>query len=111
MQNTLLMSDASREVMFLRQLIRSVGFDIANPTPLLSDNNGALAIARNPCDHQRSKHIDIRYHYIRERADSNDVALVFVGTEKQLADVMTKALGSVQHTANTLGLGIRDHSA
>ena len=106
-------SDAARDLMFLRHLLASLNFDttntVASPTPLLVDNNAAISLSKNPIDHQRSKHIDIRYHYIRERVANKDIATLYCSTDKQLADVMTKALGPEKHKVNVSGLGIKCH--
>nr|GEX51773.1 retrovirus-related Pol polyprotein from transposon TNT 1-94 [Tanacetum cinerariifolium] len=56
------------------------------------DSNAAIAISCNPVQHSRTKHIDVRYHFIKERVEKGIVELFFVGTEYQLADLFTKAL-------------------
>ena len=106
-------SDAACDLMFLRHLLASLNFDttntVASPKPLLVDNNAAISLSKNPIDHQRSKHIDNRYHYIRERVENKDIATLYCSTDKQLADVMTKALGPEKHKVNVSGLGIKCH--
>jgi len=59
------------------------------------DNQSAIALSRNPVFHDRSKHIDVRYHFIRECVDEGGIVLSYTETEQQLADVLTKALGRV----------------
>ena len=60
---------------------------------MFGDNNGSLALAANPGgEHQRSKHIDVRYHYIRQRVELKELVTLKVGTKHQLADFLTKAL-------------------
>ena len=54
------------------------------------DNQGAIALAKNPVFHQRSKHIDIRYHYIRLEVENKNVILCYVPSEKNVADIFTK---------------------
>nr|GFC17303.1 retrovirus-related Pol polyprotein from transposon TNT 1-94 [Tanacetum cinerariifolium] len=56
------------------------------------DSNEAIAISCNPVQHSRTKHIDVRYHFIKEKVEKGIVELFFVGTEYQLADLFTKAL-------------------
>ena len=56
------------------------------------DNQGAMALAKNPQFHARTKHIDIQHHYVREQVNAGSVALEYVPTEKQVADGLTKAL-------------------
>jgi hypothetical protein len=60
------------------------------------DNQSAIALSKNPVHHDRSKHIDTRFHYIRECIDENRIVLGHVSTEEQLADILTKALGRVR---------------
>jgi hypothetical protein len=56
------------------------------------DNKSAIALANNPVFHKRSKHIDIKYHWLREKVAEGVVTLVYVKTEEQLADIFTKGL-------------------
>ena len=56
------------------------------------DNQGAIALAKNPVYHQRSKHIDIRYHYIRLEVENKNVELIYVPSEDNVADIFTKPL-------------------
>lgn len=60
--------------------------------PILCDNSSAITIANNPVLHSRSKHIDIRYHFIRDHVSKGDVELHFIPTDLQLADLFTKPL-------------------
>ena len=58
------------------------------------DNQSAIALAKNPVHHQRSKHIDIKYHFVRHEVQNENIKLEYVPTEFNLADVFTKALSS-----------------
>nr|GFC30361.1 retrotransposon protein, putative, unclassified [Tanacetum cinerariifolium] len=60
--------------------------------PMYCDSKAAIAISCNPVQHLRTKHIDVRYHFIKEKVEKGIVELFFVGTEYQLADLFTKAL-------------------
>ena len=60
------------------------------PIVLHADNQGAIALSKNPVHHQRSKHIDIRYHYIRSEIQSGDVELLYVPSEDNISDIFTK---------------------
>ena len=90
------LSDASREVIFLRQVLACIGFEI-EPTALFGDNNGSIALAQNPCDHQKSKHMQVRYHFIRQKVTEKVLSIRKVDTLRQLADLCTKALTANQH--------------
>ncbi|GJY70871.1 retrovirus-related pol polyprotein from transposon TNT 1-94 [Tanacetum coccineum] len=65
---------------------------VFNKIPLYCDNKSAIALCCNNVQHSRSKHIDIRYHFIKEHVENGVVELYFVGTDYQLADIFTKAL-------------------
>jgi hypothetical protein len=60
------------------------------------DNMSAIALSKNPVYHDRSKHIDTRYHFIRECIEEGTIVIEYVPTERQLADILTKALGRVR---------------
>jgi hypothetical protein len=78
--------------LYFRRLLTDLGFSQKRPTVIYEDNQGAIALAQNPVGHKRTKHIDIKYHFIREHVQSGDVELVYVPTEYQLADLLTKPL-------------------
>ncbi|GKD87225.1 hypothetical protein Tco_1358379, partial [Tanacetum coccineum] len=67
-------------------------FYLFNKIPLYCDNKSAIALCCNNVQHSRSKHIDIRHHFIREQVENRVVELYFVETNYQLADILTKAL-------------------
>ena len=73
---------------------------------LLMDNMSAIAPSKNPVHHDRSKHIDTRYHFLRECIEEGKVEVDHVGTEKQLADLFTKALGRVKFVEQRSALGV-----
>ncbi|GJY89592.1 retrovirus-related pol polyprotein from transposon TNT 1-94 [Tanacetum coccineum] len=74
-----------------RSQLKDYGFDF-NKIPLYCDNKSAIALCCNNVQHSRSKHIDIRHHFIREQVENRVVELYFVETNYQLADILTKAL-------------------
>jgi hypothetical protein len=63
---------------------------------MLIDNKSAIELSKNPIYHERTKHIDTRYHFIRECVGKGDVDVEHVSTEHQLADILTKALPRVR---------------
>ncbi len=62
------------------------------PTVIEEDNQGAIAMSRNPRFHGRTKHVDIRYHFIRDKVESKEILLKYCPTKNMVADVLTKAL-------------------
>jgi hypothetical protein len=95
-----------KEAMWLRSLLSEVFGSFKDTTVLLCDNQSAIALARDHQYHARTKHIDVRYHFIRWVVDQGVVRLVYCPTEDMVADVLTKALPSpkVKHFAAGLGL-------
>ena len=102
------LSDASREAITRTYLFKelnllqltpqNIGLKLLSAPPILfCDNQGALTIAENPTNYQRSKHIDLRYHYIRHVLERGQVSIDYVSTDKPPADILTKALGPLKH--------------
>nr|GEX05588.1 hypothetical protein [Tanacetum cinerariifolium] len=89
--------------LFTKALDYGLGF---NKIPMYCDNKSAIALCYNNVQHSRSKHIDIRYHFIKEQVENGVIELYFVNTEYQLADLFTKALGSdrIEFLINKLGM-------
>jgi len=83
---------AAQEAIYLRRLMGSLGFAQGEPTIIHEDNMGCIGMSENPILHQRSKHIDIRYHFLREAVSNGQVLLTFIPTAEQIADLLTKAL-------------------
>ncbi|GJR94443.1 gag-pol polyprotein [Tanacetum coccineum] len=78
-------------ILWMRSQLTDYGF-VFNNIPLYCHNKSAIALCCNNVQHSRSKHIDIRHHFIREQVENNVVELYFVMTDYQLADIFTKAL-------------------
>ncbi|GKC67937.1 hypothetical protein Tco_1100535 [Tanacetum coccineum] len=85
------MSGCCAQILWMRSQLSDYGFAY-NHVPLYCDNKSAIALCCNNVQHSRSKHIDIRHHFIREQVENGVVELYFVRTEYQLADIFTKAL-------------------
>ena len=101
---------AAKEAVWLRRLFGEIfpaSSEINNVTHLHSDNKSAIALATGSGQyHARTKHIDIRYHFIRYIIDAGSIKLVYCPTDDQTADTLTKALPSlkVKHFAHAMGL-------
>jgi transposase InsO family protein len=83
------LSDACKECSWLRSLLTELGF-LQEATIILEDNQGAIAMANNPVQRRRTKHIDIRAHYIRQLVESGAVSLQYLPTDRMIADLLTK---------------------
>nr|GFA29777.1 retrovirus-related Pol polyprotein from transposon TNT 1-94 [Tanacetum cinerariifolium] len=85
------MSGCCAQILWMRSQLIDYGFDF-NKIPMYCDNRSVIALCCNNVQHSRSKHIDIRHHFIREQVERGVVELYFVSTDYQLADIFTKAL-------------------
>ena len=96
----------AKEAMWLRRLIGELFKAIEEPTTLFSDSKSAIALAQDGHYHARTKHIDIRYHFICYIIDAGTIKLIYCPTDDMTADTLTKALPSVKakHFATALGL-------
>ena len=72
--------------------LRDYGLEFPERVPLFCDSTSVIAVGKNPCLHSRSKHIDIRYHFLRDQYEKGVVDLIHVDTGDQLADILTKPL-------------------
>nr|GEX26071.1 hypothetical protein [Tanacetum cinerariifolium] len=88
------------------KLLTDYGFHF-DKIPMYCDSNAAIAISCNPVQHSHTKHIDVRYHFIKEKVEKGIVELFFVGTEYQLADLFTKALSEDRFRYLLRRLGMR----
>lgn len=88
------LSDAAQEAIWLRRMCGELGHQQKGGTVILEDNQGCMAMANNPVNHKKTKHVDIRFHYLRELVQKGSIALEYCRTHKMTADILTKALGS-----------------
>ena len=101
------MANAASEVDWLVKLLED--FEVTTSSvKLLCDNQAALHIASNPTFHERTKHIDIDCHFVRERVQSGLLKLIHVKTQHQLADVVTRPLNTSSFKFIMSKLGIKD---
>nr|GEZ76205.1 hypothetical protein [Tanacetum cinerariifolium] len=85
------LSACCAQVLWMRTQLTDYGFHF-DKIPMYCDSKAAIAISCNPVQHSRTKHINVRYHFIKEKVEKGIVELLFVETEYQLADLFTKAL-------------------
>ena len=91
--------EATKEAIYLRRLMSELGQMKPTDTVTLNeDSQACIKIATNPCLAERTKHFDIKYHWLRDKVKSKDVELKYISTHDQLADIFTKSLGERQHT-------------
>lgn len=90
------LSEACSEIAWLKSLQKEIGYGTSSPTPLVSDNQGGIFLAINPAHDRRLKHVDIRYHFIREYVEGKRVTIVYISTNNMIADILTKPLERVK---------------
>jgi hypothetical protein len=79
------------QLLWMRQTLRDNGYKLTKVL-LLCDNESAIRMADNPVEHSRTKHIAIRYHFLRDHQQKGDIKIAYVNTKEQLADIFTKPL-------------------
>ena len=104
------LSDCSRECMWIRNMFKELGY-VSRPIPICSDNQGALFVSQNAVTERRTKHIDIRFHFIRQTAERGDIIVHDCRTDDMIADIFTKPLGRVKFEKFRFLLGMESHAA
>ena len=99
---------AAKEALWLRRLLTELGMPMISPTTLHIDNQSAIAIARNPEFHDRTKHIEVRYHFLRLLVENEQIAPTYLPTGEQIADALTKGLSREKHEKFSELMGLRD---
>ncbi|CAL8996424.1 unnamed protein product, partial [Prunus brigantina] len=96
------------ELLWIRRLLTELGFKPGKPMELHCDNKSAIDIAHNPVQHDRTKHVEVDRHFIKEKIEKKIIRLPFVKSEDQLADILTKAVCSRVFYDSLTKLGIGD---
>jgi hypothetical protein len=95
------------QLLWMRQTLTDYGYKLSK-VPLLCDNESAIHMADNPIEHSRTKHIDIRYHFLRDHQQKGDIEIAYVSTHNQLADIFTKPLDENTFSKHRNELNILD---
>jgi hypothetical protein len=99
------LASATKEACYLRRFIHEITGKL-NSVNLASDSQSAINLVRNPIHHSRTKHIDTRFHFIREKVSNNVINLKYVKSSDMPADVLTKPLGPIVHKRCIICLGL-----
>ncbi len=83
---------ATQEALWLTQLLKELDISIPLPLRIFEDNQGAIAISNDPKHHPKTKHIEVKYHFIREKVDSGEIRIQHVESRNMLADLLTKPI-------------------
>ena len=93
------------QILWMKQTLKD--FDlIFNRTPIMCDNTSAINLSKNPVNHSRTKHIEVRHHFLRDHVTKNNIKLEFISTSDQLANILTKPLDEAQFVKIRRKLGI-----
>ncbi|EOY01320.1 Cysteine-rich RLK (RECEPTOR-like protein kinase) 8 [Theobroma cacao] len=83
---------AANQAMWIKKILGDLGFEQKIGTPLMIDNKSAISIAKNPVHHGRTKHVKVKFHFIRDAVKDDEIVVIHCGTNDQVADVFTKFL-------------------
>lgn len=100
------LASAVAEIVWLVSLFEELNLDVQLPVPLYYDSKAAMQITANPVFHERTKHIDIDCHFIREKLQQGLINTCYLVSSEQLADLLTKSLSSLQHSHLLSKLGM-----
>ena len=101
------LSTATQEAIWLQRLFTDVGEPLEEPVVINEDNQGAIAMAKNPVGHARTKHIDIRYHFVLEGVRNGTIIMKYVATGEMVADILTKSLPQHPFEKLVIELGMK----
>ena len=99
-------SEGAKDGCWLRMLARGMTVNVDGATDLFCDNNSAMILANDQSLHSRAKHIDVRYHHIRDCVEKRKISIKRVPTEDNTADTLTKALPFPAFIQHRTGLGV-----
>jgi len=98
--------EAGKEILWMRQFMGELGYNICGPSLLRMDNQSAIAVSKNPEHHSKMKHLSLRLFWLRDAVQDGLIAPTFVSTQEMAADIFTKALdrSKLQNCTGMLGL-------
>jgi hypothetical protein len=103
------LTQAVKEAIWLNRLLEDLDHKASGGVPILVDNQSCIALAKNPEFHSRTKHIDIQYHFIREKVELGVINLEYCPTKQMVADVLTKGVTKDKHQWCTKAMGVRPY--
>ncbi|EOY13163.1 Uncharacterized protein TCM_031688 [Theobroma cacao] len=84
----------ANQVIWIKKILGDLGFEQKTGTPLMIDNKSAIFIVKNPVHYRRTKHIKVKFHFIRDAVKDNEITVIYYGTNDQVADIFTKFIKS-----------------
>lgn len=98
---------AAKEAIWLRRLLEDLGYQQEQPTTLFNDNASAIRVAKDPACFSRTKHIEVQFHFTREKVEERKISLSYLNTRAMIADVLTKPLPAAQFQICIDRMGVR----
>lgn len=99
-------SETTKEAVWIRRILPELQQRLGGPTIIKCDNHAAIILASHPDQRQKTKHIDVRYHFIRSQQEAGEISIQYVNTDNQLADILTKALAGPRFKTIREALGV-----
>ena len=96
------------ELLWLRTMLDELGYPVREPMKLYCDNKAAISIAHNPVQHDRTKHVEVDRHFIKEKLNLGLICTPYVSTHDQVADVLTKGVNKISLQTMLCKLGMLD---
>jgi hypothetical protein len=100
------LTDSFKEALWLQSLLAEISRSLVAPTTMFEDNQSAMKLASNKVHSSRTKHIDVRFHFVRNAVSDGKVILQYCPTETMTADILTKSLGKILHARHCHGMGL-----
>lgn len=101
-------SGCAREAIWMRWLFAEMGYEQDGPTLIRGNNQGSIILASHPTSHAATKHIEVHFHFMRERIITGKVILHWIPTRDMVVDVLTKGFDAVKHVGFVKSLGLVD---
>jgi hypothetical protein len=98
---------ATKEAIWMTNLLGEIGFLQEKPTKIYTDSQSSIALTENPVNHARSEHIDIQYHFVRQKLEEGVIETEYLPTGEMVADMLTKPLSGPRIQICVQGSGIR----
>lgn len=100
------MWSAAKQAVWLCRFLNELGLYCSEPLTIFGDNQAAITMSKNPVNFKRSKHIDVKYYFVRQCVDNGETLIIYCPTEEMLADPLTKALPKVHFEYLRSKLGV-----
>ena len=102
------LSMAAQETTWMRRLLSDLHYTPSHPTVIYEDNQSTISMTKNPTFHRRTKHIGIKYHFVREQVKNEFIKIMYCPSEEMIADIFTKGLNKEKFWKFRSMMGIKN---